>query len=133
MQRLPFLYIADSLLGGRGVFANDMIPLGTLIEIAPVIILPAADLKMIHQHTILHDYYFLWSDDEKEGALALGYGSLYNHSYTPNAEYYTNRDTMTIDIFSIEDILAGEEISFNYNGLSFDDTLVWFHDKDYKR
>jgi SET domain-containing protein len=133
MQKLPFLYIADSQLGGRGVFSTEMIPAGTLVEIAPVIVLPADDLKRIHEHSILHDYYFLWSDDGAEGALALGYGSLYNHSYSPNTEYYTNRETMTIDIFAIIDIVAGEEITFNYNGMPHDNTPVWFDDPNYKR
>jgi hypothetical protein len=132
MQKLPFLYIADSPLGGRGVFATEFIPIGTLIEIAPVIIIPADELKVIH-HTVLHDYYFLWSDDGGEAALALGYGSLYNHSYKPNSEYYTNRETTSIDVFAIADIPAGEEITFNYNGMPFDETPVWFDDVDYKR
>jgi SET domain-containing protein len=123
MQKLPFLYISDSPLGGRGVFSSEMIP----------IILPPDDLKRIHEHSILHDYYFLWSDDGAEGALALGYGSLYNHSYSPNAEYYTNRETMTIDVFAIKDIEAGEEITFNYNGMPHDSTLVWFDDPNYQR
>lgn len=132
MQRLPFLYIADSPLGGRGVFTSEMIPIGTLIEIAPVIVLSPEDLKTIHQ-TFLHDYYFLWSDDGRDGAIALGYGSLYNHSYNPNAEYFTNRDTMSIDVFAIQDIQAGEEITFNYNGTPHDESQVWFDDPDYKR
>jgi SET domain-containing protein len=133
MQKLPFIYIADSALGGRGVFTSEMIPIGTLIEIAPVIVLPPNDLKLIHEHTFLHDYYFVWSDDGEEGALALGYGSLYNHSYSPNAEYYTNRETMTIDVFAIRDIDAGEEITFNYNGMPHDSTAVWFDDPNYQR
>jgi uncharacterized protein len=133
MQRLPFIYVAESPLGGRGVFTSEIIPIGTLIEIAPVIVLPADDLKLIHEHSVLHDYYFVWSDDGSEGALALGYGSLYNHSYAPNSEYYTNLDTMTIDVFAIVDIEAGAEITFNYNGMAEDSTLVWFDDPDYKR
>lgn len=133
MQRLLFIYVAESPLGGRGVFTSEIIPIGTLIEIAPVIVLPADDLKLIHAHTVLHDYYFVWSDDGTEGALALGYGSLYNHSYAPNAEYYTNLDTMTIDVFAIVEIEAGAEITFNYNGMAEDSTLVWFDDPDYKR
>lgn len=87
MNRLSFIYIAESPLGGRGVFTTEFIPVGTLIEIAPVIVLAEQDLKLIHDHTILHDYYFLWTDDGKSAAIALGYGSLYNHSYMPNAEY----------------------------------------------
>ena len=40
---------------------------------------------------------------------------------------------MTIDIFAIIDIVAGEEITFNYNGMPHDNTPVWFDDPNYKR
>jgi SET domain-containing protein len=127
MQKLPFLFVADSSKGGRGVFTSEFIPIGALIEICPVIVLSAEDLKLVH-NTFLHDYYFLWSEEKEggEGAIALGNGSLYNHSFTPNAEYYTNRDTLSIDIFAIKDIEAGQEITFNYNGMPFDETPLWF-------
>lgn len=133
MNRLSFVYIAESPLGGRGVFTSEFIPVGTLIEIAPVIVLAEQDLKLIHDHTILHDYYFLWTDDGKSAAIALGFGSLYNHSYMPNAEYFTNIEDKSIDVYAIRDILAGEEITFNYNGMPFDNTPVWFDDPEYKR
>ena len=35
--------------------------------------------------TVLKDYCFNWA--EGKVALALGYGSIYNHSYRPNARY----------------------------------------------
>ena len=128
MQRLPFIYFNDSPKGGRGVFTSDFIPIGTLIEICPVIVISEKDLPIIHE-THLHDYYFLWSDDGKEAAIALGFGSLYNHAYRPNAEYITNRENKSIDVFAIEDILAGAEITFNYNGSPFDEEKLWFDAK----
>jgi SET domain-containing protein len=128
MQRLDSLYIQDSQLGGRGVFSSQFIAAGTLIEICPVIVFSSVDLKLIHQ-TYLHDYYFLWTDEENgsEGAIALGYGSLYNHSYDPNSEYYTNTEQQTLDIFAIKNIAPGEEITFNYNGMPHDPSPLWFN------
>lgn len=128
MQRLPFIYFQDSPKGGRGIFTTDFIPIGTLIEICPVIVIPENDLQPIHE-TCLHDYYFLWSDDGNEAAIALGFGSLYNHSFHPNAEYITNRENRSIDVYSIEDIAAGEEITFNYNGSPYDQAKLWFEAK----
>lgn len=110
------------------MFTSDFIPIGTLIEICPVIVISEKDLPIIHE-THLHDYYFLWSDDGKEAAIALGFGSLYNHAYRPNAEYITNRENKSIDVFAIEDILAGAEITFNYNGSPFDEEKLWFDAK----
>ncbi len=124
-QRLPFLYIADSQLGGRGVFTARAISIGDAIEVCPVIVIPPEELPVIHK-TGLHDYYFLWEEDEKSGAIALGYGSLYNHSYQPNARYLVDFADRTINISCIRNIEAGEEITFNYNGDPKDGTLVWF-------
>lgn len=132
MQRLPHIFFGPSALGGRGVFTSEPIAEGTLIEICPVIIIPEAELPVIHQ-TTLHDYYFFWGEEEKEAAIALGFGSLYNHSYDANAEYILDLDENTIDIYSVKAIKAGEEITVNYNGLPDDTTPVWFHKADYKR
>ncbi len=121
----PNIYIAQSPLGGRGVFAKRKIEDGELIEICPVIVVPPHDLAKIHS-SHLHDYYFLWGDDEKSSAIALGYGSLYNHSYTPNAEYAMDFEGETLNIHAIRSIEPDEEITFNYNGDAADATPVWF-------
>lgn len=132
MQRLPHIFFAPSKLGGRGVFTSEPIPKESLIEICPVIILPETELPIIHK-TFLHDYYFLWGEEEKECAIALGFGSLYNHAYDANAEYIFDLDEKTIDFYSVRYIRAGEEITVNYNGESGDINPVWFHRDDYKR
>lgn len=124
-QRLPFIYFRASPRGGRGVFTLKEIPEGALIEICPVIVLPEEDLPLIHK-TRLHDYYFLWGDDEKQCAIALGFGSLYNHDYHPNAEYVIDAEQQCIDIYSLRDIEPGEEITLNYNGDPEDQSPVWF-------
>src|SRR5690242_8740348 len=71
---------------GRGIFATRNIKKGEYIEIAPVIVIPYAEWKPM-RGSILSNYIFRWDEDK---AIALGYGSLYNHSYTPNARYFTN-------------------------------------------
>ena len=127
-QRVPFLFITESSLGGRGVFTGESLEAGDLIEICPVIVLPEKDLPVIHS-TKLHDYYFLWGDDQQQCAIALGYGSLYNHAYEPNARYLLDYEHQTIDFYCIKNIAAGEEITVNYNGEPEVKTLVWFDEK----
>ena len=127
-QRVPFLFITESNLGGRGVFTGEPLEAGDLIEICPVIVLPEKDLPVIHT-TKLHDYYFLWGDDQQQCAIALGYGSLYNHAYEPNARYLLDYEHQTIDFYCIKNIAAGEEITVNYNGEPEVKTLVWFDEK----
>jgi SET domain-containing protein len=59
------------------------------------------------------DYVFIWG--KKTVAIALGYGSLYNHSYSPNARYYDGPGRTKV-FMALRTIRAGEEILVNYNG-----------------
>ncbi|MGB1217375.1 MAG: SET domain-containing protein [Saprospiraceae bacterium] len=126
MQRLPSVYFAPSEIEGRGVFTYDDIPKGTLIEVCPVIIIPKEQVEIIHK-TCLHDYYFLWGEEQDQAAIALGFGSLYNHSFEPNAEYLVDYSQNTFDFLAIRDIEAGEEIMVNYNGDNDSRKQLWFH------
>ena len=110
---------------GRGVFALAAIPSGTLIETTDVIPIPRAELGAI-EACILADYYFRWGEDGREGAIALGYGSIYNHSYTPNAHYVKHLDRRSIDFIALRDIAAGEEIRTIYNGDPESRKMLWF-------
>lgn len=98
---------------GRGVFARRPIPEGAVIERVPVLVLPFDDIKNRTDWTDLAGYCFLWG--EGTVALALGYGSLYNHSFRPNARYddVPPRSKVFRALRAIE---AGEEITVNYNG-----------------
>lgn len=123
MQRLHSLYYKPNKNDERGVFSTEFIKRGSVIEICPVVIIPKNQVQVIHQ-TIIHDYYFLWDHDR--AALALGYGSLYNHAYQPNAEYLMDFKSKEIIIKAIQDIEPGEEICFNYNGDPDDLGRLWF-------
>ncbi len=130
MQRLPFLYIAETDKKGRGVFSSSEIHKGDLIEICPVIVLPETELLHIDQ-TQLYNYYFLWGIQQKKCAIALGYGSLYNHDYHPNARYELDMTNRSIDFYCLKTIEAGDEITVNYNGEAGDESLVWFDKKNF--
>jgi SET domain-containing protein len=110
----------------RGVFAKRDIPKGGLIHEAPVI--PYLNEEHVHiEKTSLADYAFEYG--EHHSALLLGYGMLFNHSYTPNAFYELNFDQHTVDFFAHTDIKAGEEILINYNGDIDCDDPMWFEEK----
>ncbi|MFT4749987.1 MAG: SET domain-containing protein [Neolewinella sp.] len=125
MSSLPFLYLAPSLLGGRGVFTGAEIPAGTTIELAPVILLSAGDRKVVHK-THLHDYYFQWDGDR--AAIALGYGSLYNHSDGANAEFELDYDFDQIRFVAVQNIPAGAEITTDYR-TGDPEMKLWFEKK----
>jgi len=105
------------------VFTARSINAGDVIEICPIVVIPKAQIEILDQ-TVLYDYYFLWENNN--AAIALGYGSLYNHSYSPNAEYIMDFVDSSLIIQAIKDINAHEEITFNYNGDPVDDEDLWF-------
>src|ERR1700746_3947945 len=71
---------------GRGVFARRRIPKGDVIERVPLIVVPIGEVFGQAQRSKLADYVFKWTHNTV--VIALGYGSLYNHSYQPNARFY---------------------------------------------
>ena len=54
---------------------------------------------------------------------------LFNHSYTPNADYEINFDNHTFDFFAYKDIKQGEEVFINYNGDIDDQDALWFQEE----
>ena len=117
--------VKPSLGRGRGVFATHPISCNELIESCPVIAFEPK-YKAAFEATPLYDYLYGWSDDCREVAIALGYGSLYNHSDEPNAVYHTNRSRHAIDFIATKVIAVGEEITISYLN-SFDSPKkLWF-------
>lgn len=110
------LSIQDIPGKGRGVFSGKEIFYGDVIEECPVLVISAEESCHIDQ-TRLYDYYWEWSHESI--ALALGYGSLYNHSETPNARVMKDYTRSTMKIVCIRDIKSGEEITVHYGS-------VWF-------
>ena len=125
MHQIPGLYTAHDDQKGRGVYTSIPVSIGVLIEVCPVIVIPKVELPIIHK-TILHDYYFLWGEDMDDAAIALGFGSLYNHAIHPNANFILDMENNTIDIVAILDINPGEEVTINYHGEPGDESVLWF-------
>ena len=122
---LPFLFVAPAAAMGRGVFTEEPIAAGTVVEIAPVIVMSGADRVHLDK-TLLHDYIFEWGDNQESCCMALGYVPLYNHAYTSNCDYEMDFDAATITITTMRDIAAGEELFINYNGEWNNGKPVWF-------
>jgi SET domain-containing protein len=124
IRNTTYLYVAESPGKGRGIFTDNRILKGELIEACPVLLFDDREDARHIDATPLANYYYLW----KEGinALALGYGSLYNHSYHPNAYYLRNYENQTLEIIALRDIAPGEEILINYNGDPSCKDPLWF-------
>src|SRR5581483_11290976 len=122
------VYLADSTIpkAGRGVFAARSINnSGEIIETCPVIDLPDKERKLL-KNSELYNYYYLWGKQQNHAAIALGFGSLYNHSYEPNATYVKRIDDGLIDFIALKPIKKDEEVTVNYNFVNPNDqSQLW--------
>lgn len=125
---LPCLYIANSRGKGRGVFTNKKLKAGTIIEVAPVIVMGPQDREYLDK-TLLHDYIFEWGGRRGGCCMALGYVPVYNHAYRSNCEYEMDYPAAQISIKTVRAIDAEEELFINYNGNWNDEKPVWFDAK----
>ena len=111
---------SDRGRGGRGVFARRDIAAGTLIERSPVLLIRKAqvfadDPDAPSPGPDVSWYVFDWSG-HADGAyvgLAMGYGSIYNHSADPNADW-TPAVPDTLLFHATRDIPAGAEVFISY-------------------
>ena len=115
------LRIDESPTGaGRGVFAARAFAAGDEIERCPMLVVDGErGASLAHG---AEGYVFNWGDEST--ALALGFGSLYNHSFRPNATTLETPDELVIT--ALRTIEAGEEIFINYLGTESEG--VWFED-----
>jgi SET domain-containing protein len=115
-----------SNIHGYGIFAREFIPAGELIERCPIIRIEQADFSYLSK-TTLQKYLFDWSSPSSfAAAFVMGYGMVYNHSYTPNAMNKKNWQESSMDHFAIKDIQIGEEITLNYGGEPNSKLEMWF-------
>jgi hypothetical protein len=99
-----------------GVFASRAIDAGEVVEIAPVIQLRASFEGF---EPTLQRCVFNWeclAHVEGASAIALGYGSMYNHANPANMQYLSTLDGAAIEFVAVRAIRAGEELTINYSG-----------------
>ncbi len=124
LQQHPGLYYAPSGKHRYGMFCIEDIIQESIIEICPILILAGAEqTSLIKKGHLLYDYYFEWSHDQM--AIALGYGSLYNHDGKPNAVFDPDYQYEYIVFRAIVDIPAGTEILVDYHAGNPKEK-VWF-------
>ena len=112
---VPRFKVKTTRRKGRGVFANCRIKRGEIIEVAPVIILSRREAILIDKLSLVNYCFDDWGTKRDQTAFCLGLGSLYNHSYYPNATSFYRLKTKVIVFRALRDISYGEEITHNYN------------------
>ncbi|OCH90027.1 hypothetical protein OBBRIDRAFT_879482 [Obba rivulosa] len=104
---------------GRGVYASRDLSAQSVVEISPVLLFAAKEYEEHGKHTVLDHYTFKWRDGRM--ALALGLGSLFNHSSAPNVSYTIDPATESIRYTTTRRIREGEELCIFYgHNLWFD-------------
>ncbi|CDN90114.1 SET domain protein [Hydrogenophaga intermedia] len=114
---------------GRGVFAARSIKAGETVESCPVLLLDIAKFSMPQ---CIASRVFAWGDLTGEGlqsGLALGWGSMYNHSNPANMRFVADPVAGLLNFLAARDIEADEELTINYNASHGDITSTqdnWF-------
>ena len=114
---------------GRGVFALRAIGAGEVVEVCPAIIVRKPKAMLPPR---LRAYVFSWTSlGGQPGlvAIALGYGSMYNHANPANMRYEAMIESGCMRFIASRDIAADEELTINYNNASGDNRSVkdaWF-------
>ena len=111
--------VKKSEVSGLGVFATETISKNEMFESCPVILFHKVIIEDYHRfHStnrhLLDDYVFKWRNGNF--AIAMGYGSVYNHSNHSNAVYRSRADDgdPRIEFVAKRDISPGEEIFIHY-------------------
>ncbi|GAA6041353.1 hypothetical protein JCM8097_007680 [Rhodosporidiobolus ruineniae] len=125
LTRGPVAILCKDPAVGRGVFATrDILP-GEVVEISPVLVLGEeeysgrkkgeksdGELRGV-EASQLRGYVFTWGRDGSM-AVALGIGSLFNHSPAPNVSYTLDTAQYTISYRAAKPIPQGEELTIFY-------------------
>ena len=113
---------------GLGVFALKDFKIGEIVENCPVLTFTPKERKNLEKTPLSH-YIYPWKST-RGAALVFGYGSIYNHSYSPNADWRQNFKTRSMVYRAVKSIKRGEEITVNYNGEPDEQTPIdWFEVK----
>ena len=114
----PKIYVDKSPVHGWGVFAKEDIMEGEVFEECPVLTLPIEKGEVT---SLLIDYRFNWPQcvEYQEQVIALGNGSLYNHSENANAYWISNLENKTFQFISHREIKKGDEIFTWYGDVSY--------------
>ncbi|MBL4744704.1 MAG: SET domain-containing protein-lysine N-methyltransferase, partial [Cycloclasticus sp.] len=110
------VYIKDTgTIKGRGAFANRDFAEGEIVEQCPIIILLRPyDQLPPRLKTMVFNWGNLASTTPSH-ALALGFGSLYNHDNPANLRYQAVPDDEAINYIATRAIKKDEELTINYN------------------
>lgn len=96
--------------GSYCVLAKTQFAKGEIVEIAPIIFV-GPETKAVPR---LNNYIFEIDHQKQIYGVVLGYGSLYNHSSTPNITFAYSKENRQMYFIAARTISAGEELNIDY-------------------
>lgn len=105
------LYLKRIRGKGWGAFCAKKIPRHADFDVTPLLVLSVRESKAL-AGSKLEDY---WYDfDKNRRAIALGLGSMMNHSSKPNCSFHFSKTKRTLTFFSLKNIPAHTELTHDY-------------------
>jgi len=96
-----------------------------LLYISPVLLFDEKNYEEHGKHTVLDHYTYNWTNGSK--VLALGLGSMFNHSSNPNMGFILDYTNMRIIYKTIKSIEANSELCISYG------SRIWFDNMEDKK
>jgi hypothetical protein len=125
----PDIYMANTGTSlGRGVYAARAFEEGDVVETSPAVTLEDSYRCLPSSvQRIVFDWSYLAKSEIKH-AIALGFGSLYNHSDSPNLTYDADSVMKSIRFVASRKIIPHEHLTINYNQIDEGDErkISWF-------
>lgn len=123
MDHAPPVTVRPSPVAGRGVFTTRPVRSGEVLDVAPVLIVPAGQRELLDR-TELSGHYWDWDGD---AALAMGPISFTNHGRPGNARWERDDEASTLTLVADQDLPAGAEVLVDYLADADDeDAELWF-------
>lgn len=113
------IYIDEVEGKGLGVFALIPIKKDELIETCPLMSLGKTPGNKHHDPFFNYRFAYPRSNrhnGNEDQVVAWGYGSIYNHSNNPNADWKDHPIKKAFQFIAVQDIEKGEEITIHYGG-----------------
>lgn len=112
----PEAHILDTgTAKGRGVFATRSFCTGELVEACPVVVIVGAFDALPKELQLLVFNWEVLAKVAGAHALALGFGSMYNHANPANMRYEAEPSRPVLRFIAVRDVSVGEELTINYN------------------
>jgi SET domain-containing protein len=100
---------------GWGAFCSKRIPKGKIFNVTTLLVLSAREAKRMSESS-LEPYWYEFGTRGR--AIALGLGSILNHSDEPNCSYHFSKKKRTLSFYALQDIPAHEELTHDYGWTS---------------